>query len=237
MATVLLVRHGRTSTNAGGTLAGHQPIELDDVGRGQVAALAARLAAAQLPLAAVVSSPLPRCRQTVSLALPDVDEVALEEDLIECRYGDWTGQSLKKLAKDPMWMVVQAHPSAARFPGVEGESMAQMSARSVAAVRRWDARITAGHGPDAVWLACSHGDVIKAIVADALGMHLDLFQRIVIDPASVTVIRFTPLRPFLLRLNDTGGDLAAFVPAKRRRSRSRKRSSDADVGGGTGAST
>jgi probable phosphomutase (TIGR03848 family) len=234
MATLLLVRHGRTSTNAGGTLAGHQPIELDDVGRDQVAALGARLAAAQIPLAAVVSSPLPRCRQTVSLALPAVTDVALEEGLIECRYGDWTGQSLKKLVKDPLWTVVQAHPSAARFPGADGESMAQMSARSVAAVRAWEARVTAEHGPGAVWLACSHGDVIKAIVADALGMHLDLFQRIVIDPASVTVIRFTPLRPFLLRLNDTGGDLAAFVPPKRRRSRSRKLSSHADVGGGAG---
>jgi probable phosphomutase (TIGR03848 family) len=235
MATVLLVRHGRTSTNAGGTLAGHQPIELDEVGRGQVGALGARLAAAKLPLAAVVSSPLPRCRQTVALALPGVDDVALEEGLIECRYGDWTGQSLKKLVKDPMWTVVQAHPSAARFPGAGGESMAQMSARSVAAVRAWDARVAAEHGPGAVWLACSHGDVIKAIVADALGLHLDLFQRIVVDPASVTVIRFTPLRPFLLRLNDTGGDLAPFMPPKRRRSRSRKLSSDADVGGGTGA--
>src|SRR5258706_760393 len=186
MATLLLLRHGRTSTNAGGTLAGHQPIGLDDVGRAQAEALGARLAAAKLPLAAVVSSPLPRCRQTVALALPDVDDVVLEERLIECRYGDWTGQPLKKLAKDPLWMVVQAHPSAARFPGVDGESMAEMSARSIAAVRDWDARVTASHGPNAIWVACSHGDIIKAIIADALGMHLDLFQRIAVDPASVT---------------------------------------------------
>ena len=85
-----------------------------------------------------------------------------------------------------------------------------MAARAVAAVRSWDARVSAEHGPEAVWLACSHGDVIKAIVADALGVHLDLFQRIVADPASVTAIRYTPLRPFLLRLNDTGGDLAGW---------------------------
>jgi probable phosphomutase (TIGR03848 family) len=233
MATVLLLRHGRTSTNAGGTLAGHQPIELDEVGRAQAEAVRVRLAHAALPLAAVVSSPLPRCRQTVAMALPGAADVAVEERLVECRYGDWTGQALKKLAKDPLWTVVQAHPSAARFPGADAESMAEMSARAVAAIRDWDARVTASHGPDAVWLACSHGDVIKAIVADALGMHLDLFQRIAVDPASVTAIRYTPLRPFLLRLNDTGGDLAGFAPPKRRR-RARKAASDAAVGGGAG---
>ena len=116
--------------------------------------------------------------------------------LTECGYGDWEGQPLKKLAKDPLWRVVQQHPSAVTFPGADGEAMAAMSARAVGAVRSWDARVSAEHGPDALWLACSHGDVIKAIVADALGMHLDLFQRIVVDPASVTVIRYTPGRPF-----------------------------------------
>jgi broad specificity phosphatase PhoE len=109
--------------------------------------------------------------------------------------------------------------------------MADMSARAVAAVREWDARVTTAHGPDAVWLACSHGDVIKAIVADALGLHLDQFQRIAVDPGSISVIRYTPLRPFLVRLNDTGGDLASFVPTKKRRRRSAA-SSDAAVGGG-----
>jgi probable phosphomutase (TIGR03848 family) len=232
MATVLLLRHGRTSSNAGGTLAGHQPIELDEVGRGQAEALSARLAAADLPLAAVVSSPLPRCRQTLSIAPPTLDNVALDDRLVECRYGDWTGQPLKKLAKDPLWVVVQAHPSAARFPGEDGESMAEMATRSVAAIRDWDARVTASHGPDAVWLACSHGDVIKAIVADALGMHLDLFQRIAVEPASLTAIRYTPHRPFLLRLNDCSGDLAVFKPPKRRRAR--RPTSDAPVGGGAG---
>jgi broad specificity phosphatase PhoE len=92
------------------------------------------------------------------------------------------------------------------------------------------------HGPEAVWLACSHGDVIKAIVADALGVHLDLFQRIVADPASVTVIRYTPVRPFVLRLNDTGGDLAGLAaPKRRRRRRALPTDSDAPVGGGAGA--
>jgi broad specificity phosphatase PhoE len=106
--------------------------------------------------------------------------------------------------------------------------MAEMSARAVAAVRRWDATVAAEHGPEAIWLACSHGDVIKAIVADAMGLHLDQFQRIVADPASVSVIRYTPTRPFVVRVNDTG-DLASVVPPKQ------PAGSDAAVGGGGGA--
>jgi broad specificity phosphatase PhoE len=111
--------------------------------------------------------------------------------------------------------------------------MAAMSARAVTAIRHWDAEVTAGHGPEALWLACSHGDVIKAIVADAMGLHLDQFQRIVADPASVTVIRYTPTRPFLVRLNDTA-DLSGLIPPKRRARRSRPAPSDAAVGGGAG---
>ncbi|GAB3525649.1 MSMEG_4193 family putative phosphomutase [Phytohabitans suffuscus] len=230
MATVLLLRHGRTTANADGGLAGRRPVELDETGRAQAAAVGARLRA--VPLAAVVSSPLIRCRQTLDIALPEAP-VTPEEGLIECGYGQWEGEPLKKLAKDPLWPVVQQHPSAAVFPG--GEAMAAMAARAVEAVRRWDARVTAEHGPDAVWLACSHGDVIKAVVADALGVHLDLFQRIVADPASLTAISFTPTRPFLLRLNDTGGDLSGLVPAKRRRPRRvRAADSDAAVGGRAG---
>ncbi|WP_420117779.1 histidine phosphatase family protein [Micromonospora sp.] len=232
MATLLLLRHGRTTANAEGGLAGRQPVELDDTGRAQAEAVGQRLRG--LPLAAVVTSPLIRCRQTLQLALPQATPM-VEDGLIECGYGAWEGQPLKKLAKEKLWPVVQQHPSAAVFP--DGESMAQMSARAVAAVRAWDARITAEHGPEAVWLACSHGDVIKAIVADALGVHLDLFQRIVADPASVTAIRYTPLRPFLVRLNDTGGDLASLVPppARRRRRATGPADSDAAVGGGAGA--
>jgi broad specificity phosphatase PhoE len=112
--------------------------------------------------------------------------------------------------------------------------MAAMSARAVGAVRAWDAKVTAEHGPEALWLACSHGDVIKAIVADALGLHLDQFQRIVADPASVSVIRYTPTRPFVVRLNDTA-DLSGLVPPKRRRRRAANPSSDAAVGGGAGS--
>jgi probable phosphomutase (TIGR03848 family) len=231
VATLLLLRHGRTTANADGGLAGRQPVELDDTGRAQAAAVGARLRT--IPLAAVVTSPLIRCRQTLELALPDVPPV-VEDGLVECDYGAWQGQPLKKLAKDPLWQVVQQHPSAVVFP--DGETMAGMAARAVEAVRRWDARITAEHGPEAIWLACSHGDVIKAIVADAMGVHLDLFQRIVADPGSVTGIRYTPVRPFVLRLNDTGGDLTSLVmPRRGRRRRHRATESDAPVGGGTGA--
>nr|WP_230416308.1 histidine phosphatase family protein [Micromonospora tarapacensis] len=228
----MLLRHGRTTANADGGLAGRQPVELDETGRAQASVVGERLRA--VPLAAVVTSPLIRCRQTLELALPQASPV-VDEGLIECGYGSWEGQPLKKLAKEPLWPVVQQHPSAAVFP--EGEAMAQMAVRAVAAVRAWDARLTAEHGPEVVWLACSHGDVIKAIVADALGVHLDLFQRIVVDPASVTAIRYTPLRPFLVRLNDVGGELSGLVPPARRRRRRAGRSTDSDaaVGGGAGA--
>jgi probable phosphomutase (TIGR03848 family) len=227
---VMLLRHGRTASNATAMLAGQQRVALDEAGRAQAEAVGQRLRHARLPLRAVVSSPLPRCRETIALALPQAP-VFDEPGLVECGYGQWEGRALKDLAKEPLWKVVQAHPSAARFPG--GESMAAMAARAVAAVRDWDTRVTAEHGPGtAIWLACSHGDVIKAIVADALGLHLDLFQRISVDPGSLTVIHYTPLRPFLLRLNDTGGDLSRLRPPAR--ARRRRVSSDATVGGGAG---
>jgi probable phosphomutase (TIGR03848 family) len=224
VATVLLLRHGRTAANSQGGLAGRSPVGLDEVGRAQATGLRLRLR--QVPLAAVVSSPLPRCRETVALAVPEAS-VSLEERLIECGYGEWEGRSLTELATDRLWPVVQHHPSAVTFPGEGGEPMAAMAARAVAAVREWDAKVTAEHGPRAVWLACSHGDVIKAVVADALGLHLDLFQRIVIDPGSLTAIHYTPIRPFLLRLGETD---QLPLPV-------REAGSDAPVGGGSGGSS
>ena len=222
MTTVLLVRHGLTEMT-GPVLAGWTPgVHLNERGRAQATALGERLAS--VPLAAVVSSPLERCVETAE-ALGR--EVTTDDRFGECRYGDWTGQELKKLAKDPLWRQVQAHPSAVTFPN--GEALAAVSARAVAAVRDWNARL----GPDATYVAVSHGDVIKAIVADALGLHLDQFQRIQADPCSLTVIRYTELRPFVLRLNDTGGGVADLLPPKRKGRRAR--SSDAPVGGGAGA--
>ena len=234
MATVILVRHGRTTANASGVLAGRsRGVHLDEVGLRQADATGARLA--PLPLAAVVTSPLERTRETakaVAAAQATASRPVPEKGLLECDYGAWSGRELKTLAKEELWRTVQAHPSAAVFP--EGESMADMSARAVAAVRRWDARLTEEHGPDALWAAVSHADIIKAVLADALGMHLDAFQRLVVDPASCSVVRYTPLRPFVLSMNTTEGDLGHLKPPAKSRRR-RRASSDAAVGGGAGA--
>lgn len=228
MTTLLLVRHGLTAMT-GPVLAGWTPgIHLNDRGREQAAALAERLR--EVPLAAIVASPLERCQETASAIVTGRDiAVTTDERLGECKYGDWTGQELKKLAKDPLWKVVQAHPSAAAFPN--GEALRDTQARAVDAIREHNAAL----GDDATWMAVSHGDVIKAVVADALGAHLDMFQRIQVDPCSLTVIRYTTLRPFVVRMNDVGGSVSDLLPPKRRARR--KASSDAAVGGGAGSST
>ena len=196
MTLVLLVRHGLTA-GTGHVLTGRTPgIPLDDRGRDQASAVAARLA--EVPLDAIVTSPLDRCRQTADAiaAARDGNPVAVTEDdqFAEVKYGDWTGQPLRRLVKEPLWRVVQAHPSAVRFPGKDGESLSEVQHRAVSAVREWNVRL----GQDAVYLICSHGDVIKSVIADSLGLHLDLSQRIQVDPCSLSVIRYTPLRPFLL---------------------------------------
>jgi probable phosphomutase (TIGR03848 family) len=227
VSTVLLVRHGLTAMT-GPVLAGRTPgVHLDERGQKQAAAVAERIAA--VPLSAVVTSPMERCVETaeaIRAAQPGEPSWQVDERLIECGYGDWTGRPLKDLIKDPLWKVVQAQPSAVRFPN--GEALAEMATRAVASVRAWDESL----GEDAVWVACTHGDIIKAIVADALGLHLDQYQRIVPDPCSVSVIRYTATRPYVLRVNDVGGDLAAFAPPKRRRRRGS--ATDATVGGGAG---
>ncbi|WP_026413009.1 histidine phosphatase family protein [Actinomadura oligospora] len=230
MTTLLLVRHGRTALT-GPVLAGWTPgLGLDDHGRAQADDLAGRLAGT--PLAAVVSSPLDRCLQTAEAvaARTGTEKIEVDDRFGEVRYGDWTGRPLKELAEEPLWRVVQAHPSAAVFPGEAGEGLADAQHRAVAAVRDWNARIAAEHGPDAVYLVCSHGDIIKALVADALGLHLDQFQRIQADPASLTAIRYTELRPFLVRLNDTGGEVASLLPKPA--GDAPGRDGDAPVGGG-----
>jgi probable phosphomutase (TIGR03848 family) len=236
VATVILLRHARSSANGAGVLAGRTPkVGLDETGLKQAAGLVRRLA--DVPLAAVVASPLQRCRQTVAPLVAERGlSVVTDGGLAEVDYGEWTGRKLGELGKEPLWRVVQAHPSAAVFPG--GEGLAQVQTRAVAAVRAHGARIVAEHGPEAVWVVCSHGDVIKAVLADALGVHLDSFQRIVVDPCSVSVVRYTDMRPFVLRVNDNGGDLSGIVPPppskKGRRSAKKVASSDAVVGGSTG---
>ncbi|MGH3774336.1 MAG: histidine phosphatase family protein [Pseudonocardiaceae bacterium] len=230
MGTLILLRHGRSTANVAGVLAGRTPgVALDEHGRVEAEALIERLA--QLPLAALVSSPLQRCRETLApLALARALEVTVDDRFVEVDYGEWTGRELGKLGKEPLWKVVQTHPSAAVFPG--GEGLAALQARAVAAVREWDAKLVAEHGPHLVWLVCTHGDVIKAILADALGLHLDGFQRIVANPCSISAISYTETRPFVQRVNDSGGDLKSLVPPKPRRRR--RPSSDATPGGSTG---
>jgi probable phosphomutase (TIGR03848 family) len=258
VTTVLLVRHGLTATT-GQLLTGWTPgVGLDGRGRAQARALGARIAT--VPLDAIVTSPLDRCQQTVAelIAVRKAAGAAtgqhgqhrqhgqagrtgpypiIDARVGECRYGDWTGRPLAELMKEPLWPVVQAHPSAVTFPGSEGESMLDMQHRAVAAVRDWNSRL----GKDATYLICSHGDVIKAIVADGLGLHLDQCQRIVADPCSLTVINYTTLRPFVLRLNDTGGGVADLLPRAKPvgakgadGAETATNDSDAVIGGGAG---
>ena len=210
MAMLLLVRHGRSTANAAGLLAGRTPgVTLNAHGSAQAAALPGRLAG--VPLAAAVHSPLLRCRETLAPLLAARPELAVHEDerINECDYGDWSGRKLAELVDEPLMGTVQRQPSAAAFPG--GESMRTMQHRAVEAAREWSARIEREHGSDACLVMCSHGDIIKSVVADALGLHLDLFQRISVEPGSVTAIRYTDHRPYLLRLGDTG-DLGSLAP-------------------------
>lgn len=241
MAICILLRHGRTQANADGTLAGWTPgVGLDETGLEQARRVGERLAGT--PLVAVVSSPLQRCAETaaaVVAAQPADRAVArhTEERLGEARYGAWTGRPLAELAKDPLWRQVQDEPSGVTFPEHEEfahEAMADMQARAVAALEEWDARLEAEHGPGAVWVAVSHGDVIKALLAHTLATSLDDFQRIVVDPASLSIVHRTGARPFVLRMNDTGSDpvdlsglVARIVAAGA--------SGDAEVGGGAGS--
>ena len=237
MTTVLLIRHGRTAANTSGILAGRTSgVALDDVGMKQATDLAARIGS--VPLRAIVTSPLRRCRQTAQVlqaARADGCRTMVDQALVECGYGDWTGRSLRDLSKDKLWRSVQQQPSAVRFPG--GESLTGMSSRAIGAIRGWDRRLEAEYGEEAVWAAISHGDVIKAILADALGMHLDAFQRLVVDPGSVSIVRYTPIRPYLVTMNSTTGDLAGLFRTRPKKPRGRrtKEEHDAPVGGGLGA--
>jgi probable phosphomutase (TIGR03848 family) len=230
--TLVLLRHGRTTANAGGVLAGRLPnVHLDAVGKEQAQAAAERLAAVKLDR--IVSSPLVRCRETAEPLVRTRDfTLVTDKGFVECDYGAWQGAKLKELAKHKLWSQIQTHPSSVRFP--DGESMADMSSRIVAAVRRHNAELVAEHGADAVWLAVSHGDLIKAVLADALGMHLDSFQRINVDPASVSLIHYSEQRATVLATNTHAGDLAWLTPKKLKQ---RRRPRHETLGGGSGPPT
>jgi probable phosphoglycerate mutase len=200
---VLLVRHGLTPTT-GRLLPGRAPgLHLSDEGRRQAEAVARRIAT--LPrVAAVYTSPLERARET-GAAIARARRLALrvERGLLELDIGDWTGRSLRRTARGPEWQAVQRHPSGFRFPG--GESFIEMQARVVGAL----GRIVARHRGQTI-VAVFHADPIKAAVAAALGVHLDLFQRIAIAPASVTAIAYRAHGPVVLTVNSTDGDLAGL---------------------------
>ncbi|TGD86312.1 MSMEG_4193 family putative phosphomutase [Mycolicibacterium sp. CH28] len=227
--TVILLRHGRSTSNTAHTLAGRtEGVELDVKGRAQADELVERVKG--LPIKALVRSPLLRCRLTLDPLAAELGlDPVIDDRLAEVDYGQWTGRALKDLVKEPLWSVVQQQPSAAVFPA--GEGLAQVQARAVAAVREHDRRLADEYGADTLWIACTHGDVIKAVVADALGAHLDSFQRITADPASMSVIRYTPVRPFVVHVNHTGAALASVLSATP--GEGDKSGDDAVVGGST----
>ena len=234
MATVILVRHGRSTANVSGVLAGRQDgVHLDEVGAEQAARVGARIAA--VPLACLVTSPLERCRETaraIGKAQPHEPRTRSDRGLLECDYGEWQGRPIKDLTKEKLWKSVQSQPSRVGFPG--GETLPGMQARTVAAVRKRDAEVEAEHGREAVWVAVSHGDPLKAVLADALGMHLDLFQRLHVDPGSVSIVHYAETHPYVLAVNSHDGDLSWLAPSPRR---SRRRPREATVGGGAGPKT
>jgi probable phosphomutase (TIGR03848 family) len=234
MATVILVRHGRSTANVNGTLAGRMPdVHLDEAGHEQAARVGARIAT--VPLAGLVTSPLERCRETaqaIGRAHPTRPRTRTDRGLLECDYGEWQGRPLKELTREKLWKSVQGQPSRVGFPG--GETLPEMQARTVAAVRRRDAAVEAEHGADAVWVAVSHGDPLKAVLADALGMHLDLFQRLHVDPGSVSIVHYAATHPYVLAVNSHEGDLSWLAPKPRRRRRAPR---EAQLGGGAGPQT
>lgn len=210
--TLLLVRHGVTATT-GTRLPGRAPgLRLTEEGRRQADAAAARLA--RVPgIAAVYASPLERARETAApIARARRLTVRIERDLSDLDVGEWTGQELAALARRPEWQIVQRHPSGFRFPG--GESFVEMQARISGVLRRLVER----HRGRTV-VAVSHADPIKAAAAHALGVPLDLFQRIAIAPASITAIAYGDGAPAVLTLNSVGDDLTLLMslaaPARR----------------------
>src|SRR5262245_30359884 len=194
---LVLVRHAVTA-HTGPLLSGRMPgIDLSDKGIGQAEATAQRLA--KLPIAHVYASPIERTTQTAQrIAVHHGLEVEPLEGVIEADYGDWTGGKLSDLAKTDEWKVVQAAPSRARFPN--GEPSREMQSRMVATLDDLVAK-----PPHETAVVVSHADPIKSAIAHYSGMHLDLFQRVHVSPASVTVFDFHQFGATMVKCNDTGG--------------------------------
>jgi probable phosphoglycerate mutase len=204
--TILLVRHGQTPTT-GKVLPGRaKGLHLADEGRRQADIAAARIAELER-VDAVYSSPLERAKETAApISRSRGLTTTIDRGLFECDFGDWTGAELKKLMKLPEWQTVQRAPSTFRFPG--GESFTEMQTRMVSTLDR----LRSAH-PGGTIVCVSHADTIKAAVAHALGTHIDLFQRIVISPASITAITWGPGGPAVLAVNSTGRPLTDLAPS------------------------
>lgn len=197
MCTLLLIRHA-TNDWVTGRLAGWTPgVHLNNEGKQQAQALSHRLS--HVTLAAIYSSPLERARETAeAVAAPHALPVQILETIGEVQYGDWTGGELKQLAKDALWTGIQHYPSGTRFPG--GETLAETQRRAVATLDTLREQYTKKQ----IIAIVSHADVIKLVVAHYIGMHIDLFQRLVINPASLTALVFEAIGPRLVSFNDTG---------------------------------
>jgi len=207
LSTLILLRHGQNEWVSTGKLAGWTPeVHLNEKGREQAELLGKRLASAKLT--AVYSSPLVRCVETAEATAQHYPhlELQFEEGIGEVQFGDWTGKKLSLLRRKRSWEQVQRYPSGFRFPN--GESFSEMQQRAVATCEQ-----LAGRHPGGRIAIFSHADVIKAIVAHYLGVHLDLFQRINISPASVSVVMLGRVGPFVHTINDTGHLVEPYKPA------------------------
>lgn len=216
MTLVVLIRHAHSVANGSGILAGRtEGITLSPTGRKQAQDLAKRLGV--IPIKSLRSSPLERCEQTISPWLKRISDtnpklsVQVDEDLSEVDYGQWTGRKLRSLAKESLWKIVQDEPSKVVFP--DGEGMQAMQDRAMRALHRGLDKRGKGHV-----ILVSHGDVLKSIIASALNMHLDEFQRIVIDPASISILDYSTSKPRLILMNDSRSrlDPQIFVDARKR---------------------
>ena len=204
MTTFFMVRHAVTD-HTGKRLSGWmEGISLNDVGRDQAESVAASLEGVELD--AIFSSPIARTIETArAIAGPHSLRVQTRRSLGEVEYGGWTDRPLRSLMRTKLWSKVQRWPSAARFP--DGETLREVQARSVAEIEK-----IAEEYPSGKVCCVSHGDVIKLVIAHYLGVHIDLFQRIVVAPASISVFALSERGPVVLSLNA----MPMSIPVKER---------------------
>lgn len=211
MPKIVLIRHAHSTANAAGVLSGRLPgVHLSKVGQEQAKRLAERLG--KLTISEVHVSPMERCSETLEPWIIKYGKnvtVVTDKNLVEVDYGKWSGKKLAVLSRAKLWRKIQSQPSSVTFP--EGESLAQMQVRAMQSVHNFfDTDLE-------LMIMVSHGDVIKAIVASALGMHLDDFQRIVIDPASITILESHGGAIRLTRLNDSDSSVSELLQSKKKR--------------------